>query len=159
MSINRITNTGYVPIIPSDYYENLAINVSPPWKILTVINPSGTVINPSGQEHYVWKKVNDQQFQVSPELLNPGDTIICILVGENTQYEHPALKQQLNPNPYWSAHILNLRSITVQKNPETEIKEDPIKLPFTVVLYGSTLIGTVLAIKPYAFASGEINIL
>ena len=139
MSINQITNTGVVPIVPADYYENLAINVNPPWKILTVLNPSAN-------DHHVWKKVNDQQFKVSPELLNPGDTIFCVLVAENTQYEHPTLQQQLNPNPYWSAHILNLRSITVQKKPEAAIAEDPIKLPVTVVLYGSTLIGTVLLI-------------
>src|SRR5208283_384539 len=66
--IGSISNTGSVAIIPSDFYENLSINVDKEWKILLAKNSTG-------KEHPVWKKVNDQKFEASPELLNPGDSI------------------------------------------------------------------------------------
>jgi hypothetical protein len=72
LSLASVTNTGNVAILPSDFYGNLSINVDKQWKILTVINSTG-------KDRPVWEKVNDQQFEASPELLNPGDQIIVSL--------------------------------------------------------------------------------
>jgi hypothetical protein len=41
LSSSSIVNTGSVPIIPSDFYVNLSINVDKQWKILAVINARG----------------------------------------------------------------------------------------------------------------------
>jgi hypothetical protein len=142
-----IINTGSVAIIPSDYYTNLSINVDKQWKILAVINATWA-------ERPVWKKVTDQQFEASPELLNPGDTITVFLYVTNTEHERLAQQQLIQLKPTWSAHILNLKSITEVTNPFVEIVRDPlIKFPFVVVLYGSglmvTLFGTIFLMIIY----------
>jgi hypothetical protein len=78
-------------------------------------------------------------------LLNPGDVITAILFATNTRFEHLTKEQTSQLRPTWSAHILNLKSITDQANPITEIREDPFKkFPFVVVLYGSALVVTLL---------------
>jgi hypothetical protein len=60
------------------------------------------------------------------------------------QYEHLTLQKTVQLQPFWAAHILNLRSITAQKNVFSEITQDPlIKFPFVVALYGTALILTI----------------
>jgi hypothetical protein len=131
-----IRNTGSVAIIPSDYYTNLSINVDKRWQTLAVINATGA-------ERPVWKKITDQQFEASPELLNPGDAITVILYVTNTEHERLSQEQLAQLKPMWSAHILNLKSISEAINPLDEITRDPfIKVPLVIVLYGSGLIGT-----------------
>lgn len=131
-----IVNTGSVAIIPSDYYTNLSINVPTQWKILSVINATGT-------DRPVWKKVTDQQFEASPELLNPGDAIFVFVYLTNTANKLLTREQTTLLKPTWSAHILNLKSISEATNPFSEIKRDPlINEPFEIVLYGSGLVIT-----------------
>ena len=132
VSIISITNTGQVAILPSDFYTNLSINVDKQWKILFLVN--------AGQNQPVWKKVNDQQFEVSPELLNPGDSMTVVLYVTNIQYEHLTLAQTEQFKPFWSAHILNIKSITEQTNPITGFSQTP----FFILLYGLTLVVTLL---------------
>src|ERR1700730_18077611 len=147
VSTISIRNTGSVAIIPSDHYTNLAINVAKQWTILSVVN--GTAA-----ERPVWKKVTDQQFESSPELLNPGDVITAVLFVTNTEHERLTQEQVTQLKPTWSAHILNLKSINETTNPFSDITTYPfIKLPFIVVLYGSglivTLFGTIFLMSIY----------
>src|ERR1700719_3173444 len=93
VSTISIINTGSVAIIPSDYYTNLSINVDKQWKILSVINAT------LGRTGPVWKKVTDQQFEASPELLNPGDTITVFLYVTNTEHERLAQQQIIQLKP------------------------------------------------------------
>jgi len=154
--IGSISNTGSVAIIPSDFYENLSINVDKEWKILLAKNSTG-------KEHPVWKKVNDQKFEASPELLNPGDSITVNVYATNTQ--HLTQDQTLHQlqilqelNPIWSAHILNLKSITESTNPITEITRDPFSTVAPIVLlYGSALV--VASVGAIFFMTIYINLL
>ena len=134
VSITSVKNTGSVAIVPSDFFTPLSINVDKQWKILLLVSKS------TGGDRSEWKIVNDQQVDMSPQLLNPGDAILVVLLLTNTQYEHPTLEQTEQLRPLWSAHILNLKSITTQTNP---LKE-PQLLPFILLLGGSTLLVTLL---------------
>ena len=132
VSIISVKNTGSIAIVPSDFFTPLSINVDKQWKIFLLVSKS----TGGGQ----WKMVNDQQVEMSPELLNPGDTIFVVLFLTNTQYEHLTLEQTEQLRPLWSAHILNLKSITTQTNP---LKE-PQFFPFILLLGGPTLLVTLL---------------
>jgi hypothetical protein len=137
LSSTSITNTGSIPIVPTDFYTNLSLNVDKQWKILAVINALPETAHP------VWKKINDQQFEASSELLNPSDVITAILFATNTQYEHLTREQVSQLKPEWSTHILNLKYIVKQTNPITKIITDPFKnFPVVVFLFGSALLVT-----------------
>ena len=138
-----ITNTGNVPIIPADFYENLSINVDKPWRILLVKN-----ITTRGAAHAVWQKVNDQKFQVKPDLLNPQEVIFASVYATNTQ-SHP--DEHLVLKPHWSTHILNLKAITERKRIEFE------DAWIIVFLYGRNLILTVVGTIFFMFV--YINLL
>jgi hypothetical protein len=137
LSIASVTNTGYVPIIPSDFYEKLSINVGKEWNILLVKNSGG-------KSKPIWTKVNNQKFEASPELLNPKDSITILLYATNIQLGHLTYEQSESLKPFWSAHILNLQSITQQPNVFAEANADPmIKIiPVIVELYGAALVET-----------------
>jgi hypothetical protein len=157
VSTISIINTGSVAIIPSDYYTNLSINVDKQWKILAVINATGA-------ERPVWKKVTDQQFEASPELLNPRDAITVVLYVTNTEHERLVQEQVTQLKPTWSAHILNLRSISEARNPIQEMNADPfINFPFFVLLYGSALIimlcGTIFLMIIYINLLYDLSVL
>jgi hypothetical protein len=140
LSIASITNTGYVPIIPSDFYEKLSINVGKEWNILLVENTGG-------KSKPIWTKVNNEKFEASPELLNPKDSINILLYATNTKLGHLTYEQSENLKPFWTAHILNLESITQQPNVFAEVNADPmIKIvPVAVQLYGTALVATLAA--------------
>ena len=138
LSVDSIKNVGSRAIIPSDFYEPLSINVPKPWKILLVKNTGG-------EKFPVWKKINDQRFQASPKLLNPGDSITISLYATNTENDHLTVMQAFQLKPTWKAHILNLQAITEQPNPLTVTAGDPfLKFePFIVYLYGTPFITTI----------------
>jgi hypothetical protein len=133
-----VTNKGSVAIVPADFYEKLAINVSDQWKILLVRNSNGTTTP-------MWTRVNDQKFEASPELLNPGDQISIDAYATNTKLSELSFSQVYDLKPSWSAHILNLKSITEQKNSILESAHDPLYTVTPIVyLSGSALATTLL---------------
>jgi hypothetical protein len=140
LSMTGVTNTGSIAILPSDFYEPLSITVDKQWEILLVQNLFGA-------QHPIWKKVTDQQFKSSPELLNSGDAIWINVYATNTQHEHLTYEQVQQFIPVWSAHILNLRNITPKENLFAELNADPLRriVPFTVDLSGSALVVTLTA--------------
>lgn len=65
-----LLNAGSSPILPSDFFENLSINVETPWKIVAVENGGffrGVTLK--------WKRISDTRFEAAPALLNPGDSV------------------------------------------------------------------------------------
>jgi hypothetical protein len=134
VSIVSVQNIGSVPIVPSDFFAPLSISVDKQWKIVLLAS--------KGTEGIVseWKKANDQQVEMSPQLLNPGDIIRVVLFLTNTEYQHLTVKQTEQFKPLWSAHILNLKSITTRANP---LKEQKL-LPIVVLLGGPQLLATIL---------------
>jgi len=66
-----LRNIGSSPVLPSDYYENLSINVETPWKIVAVENSRDFAQSPVLR----WKRVSDTRFEAAPALLNPGDVV------------------------------------------------------------------------------------
>jgi hypothetical protein len=148
LSTIGLKNIGSVAIIPSDFYEPLSINVDGSWKILLVKDDLR-------EEHPIWKRVNDHKFEAVPELLNPDDAISVSVYTTNTQNDHPQLAQL---KPWWSTHILNLKSITVKNNQlnfSDELAQNPVNklVPIVVFLYGpgllSTSIGTIFFMVIY----------
>lgn len=137
LSIVDIKNTGSTPIVPTDFFEKLAVNVNKDWKILLVKNIDGSNMP-------AWAKVNDQKFEATPTLLNPGDEIKIDLYATNIQVDKPSFAEVSALKPTWSAHILNLKSIAQQQNPFLNASRDPLVgiVPFIVLLQGSGLAAT-----------------
>jgi len=107
-----LTNAGTSPILPSDFYQNISVNVEQPWKILAVEHEKTT-----SAISFKWKKINDTRFEAEPALLNPGDRIYTNIYLTNTQFkEATAKKEYLDPNIVWNARIVNLRGFTTPPN-------------------------------------------
>jgi hypothetical protein len=128
VSVVGIKNTGSVAIIPSDFYENLSINVDGPWRILAV----KTTASP---EPFIWTKITNQRFEMPAQLLNPGDELQASVYATNTRYTQSPHSEL---TPYWSAHVLNMQTIT--KGNINKVV--PIAGLLMVYLYGWSLIAT-----------------
>jgi hypothetical protein len=139
--------------VPSDFYERLAINVQKPWEILLVEAHDPPVSS-------VWHRVNDQKFEADPMLINPADTLRVSVYLTNMDVDRPT-QDQINASlPTWSTHIMNLRSITVNKNILSE--EAQRMWGVTITLYGwslvITLVLSILFMAEYAHLLYETRI-
>lgn len=103
-----LKNAGQSPILPSDYYEKISVNVKKPWKILAV---------GSGEQfrnvNFKWNRVADERFEAVPALLNPGDMVSVNVYLTNTEYKIISSdKKREEPNIEWQARILNMTELT-----------------------------------------------
>jgi hypothetical protein len=99
-------NAGRTPILPSEYHENISVNVQKPWKILTVEDDKWGI-------EFKWKRISDIRFEAEPALLNPGDLVSTTIYVTNTQFKKtPIPDEQSKVNVEWKARIVNLRTFT-----------------------------------------------
>lgn len=107
-----LRNTGSVPIVPTDYHENLSVNVPPPWKIVSVEalgrdTPRGIVLR--------WKRASDTRFEAEPALLNPGDMVSTTIYLTNTSLktiQDVEKEADKEPTVEWKTRITNLRELS-----------------------------------------------
>ena len=104
-----LRNAGAVPIVSSDYHENLSITVKKPWKIVSVENSKDFV---PGIE-FRWRRISDTRFEAEPALLNPGDLVSTNVYLTNTQFAGAsATEKQPEVQVEWKARVTNLRAFT-----------------------------------------------
>ena len=112
-----ITNKGGVPVLPTDFYENLRVTVEKPWKIVAVENRGG--FSPGIRVR--WKRVNDTRFEAEPMLLNGGDRIDPLVYLTDTEFSDAASPStttgRKEPIVKWNARIANLRGFSDPPNP------------------------------------------
>jgi hypothetical protein len=77
-----LRNTGKAPVTPDDYIEPITVSVEEPLRILTVeknrSNPDSVSVS--------WDEIDENEFQLKPLLLNPGDSIgILVFVTESSE--------------------------------------------------------------------------
>lgn len=104
-----LTNIGGFPIVPSDFYEPLSINVNKPWSILGVVANDPPVSSK-------WHRVNDQKFEAEGALINPGDDVRVNVYLTNTEIQNPSRAQINDIDLNWATHVANLRQISVREN-------------------------------------------
>jgi hypothetical protein len=124
-----LRNTGRVPVLPSDYFQNLTVSVSPPWYIVAVESSKDGL----GNVPLRWKRNSDTQFEAEPSLLNPGDSVSTVVYLTNTNV---AKTLSIGPDPttLWDARITNLRMISTaspERFDEGSDKYFPFEVPFT----------------------------
>jgi hypothetical protein len=130
-----LTNTGKAPILPSDFVENLSINVSKPWSILTVVANDPPVSSN-------WHRVSDQKFEADPPLINPGDEVRANVYLTNTELDHPSQSEINDIDLGWATHVVNLRKIEVRENIITS--ESSHVWGAVIYLYGWGLVATIV---------------
>lgn len=109
-----LRNVGRAPILPSDYHENISVNVKKPWRIVAVENANDLF---RGVE-FRWKRVSDIRFEAAPSLLNPGDSVSTNIYLTNTQFDKESGSDKPSEvNVEWKARIVNLRAFTEPPNP------------------------------------------
>ena len=108
-STMTLTNTGTVAVTPHDIYDNISINATKPWKILSIVANDAPVSSD-------WHRVNDQKFEAKKLLLNPGDSIKVNVYLTNTEIDQPSQEQTNNIGLSWSARILNLKVIDMRSD-------------------------------------------
>lgn len=96
-----LRNVGRTPILPSEFHENLSVNVERPWNIVAVESPKKS---PGVQLR--WKPISDSRFEAEPVLINPGDEVTTNVYLTNTQFK----EKESEPNIDWRARITNLRA-------------------------------------------------
>ena len=134
-AVMTLANTGNVPVIPSDYYEKLAVNCLKPWVILSIVANDAPVSS-------VWHRTDDQKFEAEPTLLNPGDAVRVSVYLTNPEVERPSQEQINDIGLRWSAHILNLSDI--QTRPNILTAESSAMWGPRIELYGWGLVSTIV---------------
>ncbi len=114
-----LRNVGRTPIVPTDYYEKISVNVKKPWKILAVGSDE-----PFREVEFKWNRVSDNRFEAVPALLNPGDTVSTMVYLTNTEHGRlsPPEKPE-EPNVEWKARIVNMTTFTHPPNLFNQIAE------------------------------------
>jgi hypothetical protein len=103
-----LKNVGRTPILPSDYYEKISVNVKKPWKILAV--GSDDLIR---DIEFKWNRVSDEQFEAVPALLNPGDMVSTNVYITNTEHRKLQTHEKgAKPEVEWRARIVNMTAFT-----------------------------------------------
>lgn len=140
-----LKNAGDSPILPKDFHENLAVNVSPPWKILAV-KQTQTKNNPIKLK---WFRVSPTRFESKPALLNPGDETQATVyltntepqaIGSNSKNEH-SLKLT------WTTRITNLKEISEPSNSKVLFLKqvgEGFGLGPLVILFGWSLVSILI---------------
>ncbi len=161
-----IKNVGKDPILPSDYYENISVNVEKPWKILAVRN--------TGESFYValkWNRISDIRFEAAPSLLNPGDLTSINVYLTNTQFDKEvALPHKPELNVEWKTRIVNMKHFTAPPdmfNMATNVmwaKVLPVwMMPFSGALPGwalpFTIVVTMLLMALYLYMLSKVGFL
>lgn len=115
-----LKNIGRTPILPSDYHENISVNVKPPWKILAV----GSADDFIGQVQFNWTRVSDTRFEAVPALLNPDDLVSVNVYLTNTKHESlPTTEKTAKPNVEWNARIVNMTSFKYAPDPLSKLEQ------------------------------------
>lgn len=148
----NLKNTGASPILPTDFAENLSLNVAPPWQIVGIVNALPNTPNVIPLE---WTKINDTKFQAIPTLLNPDD-----IVWVKVYLTNPNIKggQQLRttsvtiPKLEWGGHVVNLKQFTFPDDPVTRERKRISSIGVNVSLSGDSLVFTVIAFICYLIA-------
>jgi len=103
-----LSNTGAVPIVPSEYHENLSINVKSPWRIISVENSPD--LRPAVELR--WRRISDTKYEADPALLNPGDKTSTNIYLTNTRFSEAVITEtEPRAEIEWKARITNLRAI------------------------------------------------
>lgn len=125
----QLRNVGRTPILPSEFHENLSVNVERPWNIVAVESPKKS---PGVQLR--WKPISDTRFEAEPALINPGDVVTTNVYLTNTQFK----EKQSEPSVDWRARITNLRAF--DEVPGTRVVSKSVSIsfsgwavPFTIV--------------------------
>jgi len=139
-----LQNVGTTPILPTDYHQNISVNVLKPWKIIAVENSQHFSVSQRQNVEFKWKRVNDIRFEADPALLNPGDTVVTHVYLTNTQFEGiakiPEADRQVHVE--WKARITNLPAFAGPPN-RSNATEDSLNiavllsgwaLPFTIAV-------------------------
>jgi len=135
-----LRNAGDAPVVPSDYHENLSVNVDPPWRIVAVEN---------GRDFYGlvrlrWKRISDTRFEAEPALLNPGDLVSTNVYLTNLRFSTPpTTEKQPEAKVEWRVRITNLRALS--EPPGLLERLQARSFGPTVRLSGWSLIFTVVA--------------
>ena len=130
----EITNTGKLPILPDDFISPLSVIASKHLKILNVFE----------HETKMQAKWNsfDNMLVLEPLLLNPGDTIICVMIlGDNTLSREQFIDKYVTENPttpmlYWDARITGVKKLDIRNRRFDKVQyfQTKILIPFGIFL-------------------------
>lgn len=131
-----VKNNGNVPITLNDYVEPITISVKKPFRILTVEKEGSN----RDSIKTVWNKIDDNNFQLKPLLLNPNDRFDVLVFisrkpeqvaqkrSESKTEEEPAAsnesanqddvdkQEKAIPEPKWTARIINISDLKFAPN-------------------------------------------
>ena len=115
----HIENTGEAPILKSDFSKNLRLTFPERWQIL-VLKSERTFppeFNP------VWEKISNQELQLKPLLINPGDRFGLEVYLTDTREGDPGTDAvQRDLGGIWTVRIPNLSKIDI-KDPLSSWKD------------------------------------
>jgi hypothetical protein len=123
-----LENIGTVPILPSDYYENLAVKISDGWEILFI---TSELSGPSEQS-MVWREISSVEFEADPLLINAKDRFLISI------YARPIAEEGVeadDPNIDWNVRIANLSELDVV----TDEEQNPLAPIFVILRLSDTI--------------------
>jgi hypothetical protein len=141
-----LNNVGTAPILPSDYYEKISVNVPTPWKILAVEDEKGfqSLVN------FKWKRISDTKFEAEPALLNPKDMVSTNIYLTNTQFRK---KSSADKRPEvkveWKARIVNMKGFAEIPSFSIDLKDGGVSINLEGWSLAFTIITSMLFLALY----------
>ncbi len=114
-----IQNTGQNAILPNDFIEPLRVTTKSPWRLLSVESAEAYPSNIKAE----WIRIATDTFEMKPLLLNRGDALraLVLITNQDKVVDYDDVRAASpNPEPLWTARIINVPSIQVIRS---ELKE------------------------------------